>query len=283
MRPRTVTVDGMDLHVRTAGQGPDLLLVHGLGGASTSWQATAERLADRFRVIAPDLPGFGRSPIPAADYTPGFFVDVLVGLLDRMGVEETHAIGSSMGGQVALELGLGHPERVNRLIAVAPAGVPPADFEGTEALAAYREITEAQTVGEVEAVLAAVQPEELEGPERGRDPEEILAYVRREGAGRAFEATLAASAEARRLGPHLDRLQRPTLIAWGRADPMIPWQVVRPVLAGARQPTVASFADTGHSPHNHRPNAFEGLVRAFVDERLAEADLGPIVDVRNRG
>jgi pimeloyl-ACP methyl ester carboxylesterase len=175
MRPRTVTVDGMDLHVRTAGQGPDLLLVHGLGGASTSWQATAERLADRFRVIAPDLPGFGRSPIPAADYTPGFFVDVLVGLLDRMGVEETHAIGSSMGGQVALELGLDHPERVNRLIAVAPAGVPPADFEGTEALAAYREITEAQTVGGVEAVLAAVEPAEVVGPERGRGPGDILA------------------------------------------------------------------------------------------------------------
>lgn len=274
MQATTVALDGLDLHVHTGGHGEPVLFVHGLGSQAASWLPTAEALSDEFALLVPDLPGFGRSSKPPASYEPAFFVDALVGLLEERGIEATHVVGTSLGGHIALELALRHPERVHRTVAVAPGGVPPADFEGTPALARYTEILEAETEDQIVTILEDVRAEDAAPRQHVRDPAEILAYVQSPGAAHAFRSALVQSARARRLGPLLDGIEPGPLIVWGEKDPMIPWQVTAPVLAKAKAPTVALFEECGHSPHNQRPEAFRELAAAFLAERAS--DLEPV-------
>ncbi len=106
----------------TMGRGPDVLLLHGLGGTRASLFETAATLATRFRVHAPDLPGFGSSSKPALGaYNAAWFAEEMLGLMDQLGITETCLIGNSMGGRVAIEMALSAPDRIRALGLLCPA------------------------------------------------------------------------------------------------------------------------------------------------------------------
>src|SRR5205807_7909186 len=100
----------------TMGQGPDVLLLHGLGGTRASLFETAAALSGDYRVHAPDLPGFGSSSKPATGaYNARWFAEIVLGMMDELGIGRTYLVGNSMGGRVAIEVGLKAPERVRAL------------------------------------------------------------------------------------------------------------------------------------------------------------------------
>jgi pimeloyl-ACP methyl ester carboxylesterase len=106
----------------TAGAGPDLVMIHGLGSAKSSFLDAAAILSRHYRVHAIDLPGFGASSKPAcAPYTPAWFAETVRETLDALGIERAHVAGHSLGGRIAIELGLRHPERVDGLALLCPA------------------------------------------------------------------------------------------------------------------------------------------------------------------
>jgi pimeloyl-ACP methyl ester carboxylesterase len=106
----------------TMGHGPDVLLLHGLGGTRASLFETAAALSRHYRVHAPDLPGFGSSGKPAlGSYNASWFADAMLGLLDELDVHSTHVVGNSMGGRIAIELGLVAPDRISALGLLCPA------------------------------------------------------------------------------------------------------------------------------------------------------------------
>ena len=106
----------------TAGVGEPVLMLHGLGGTKGSFLPTVAALAGTFRTIAIDLPGFGDSYKPLAGrYHPPFFARAVVAVMDALELPRAHVIGNSMGGRIALELGLRHPARVGRLVMLAPS------------------------------------------------------------------------------------------------------------------------------------------------------------------
>ena len=106
----------------TMGHGPDVLLLHGLGSTRASLFETAATLSRSYRVHAPDLPGFGSSAKPTLGaYNAHWFADIMLGLLDRLEVDRAHVVGNSMGGRVAIELGLVAPERIRALGLLCPA------------------------------------------------------------------------------------------------------------------------------------------------------------------
>ena len=111
-----------DIAVARAGD-PDaqpVVMLHGLGGTKGSFLPTVAALADSYRTLAIDLPGFGDSVKPVgAAYDPRFFAKAVCGFLDACGIESAHLIGNSMGGRVALEVGFRHPERVDRIVGLA--------------------------------------------------------------------------------------------------------------------------------------------------------------------
>src|SRR5262249_53641232 len=102
-----------------------VVLIHGLTATHRYWKQNLDALAARHRVIALDLPGFGRSHKPDADYSIDFFVDALFGLLDGLGVARAALVGNSMGGHIAMAAALAAPLRVHKLVLVDPAGVHP--------------------------------------------------------------------------------------------------------------------------------------------------------------
>ncbi len=122
LRIQEVPVGRHRISTLTMGRGPDVLLLHGLGGTRASLFETAAALAGRFRVHAPDLPGFGSSSKPALGaYNAGWFAEQLLGLMDELGIADARLIGNSMGGRVAIEMALSAPERIQALGLLCPA------------------------------------------------------------------------------------------------------------------------------------------------------------------
>lgn len=113
---------GGRISLLTAGAGEPVLLIHGLGATKGSFLPTIAALAPSFRTIALDLPGFGDSYKPlSAPYHSAYFARAIVDVLDALGIERAHLIGNGLGGRVAIEVGLRHPERVGRLVLLAPS------------------------------------------------------------------------------------------------------------------------------------------------------------------
>src|SRR5689334_4518421 len=123
LRIHEVRLPGRCVSTLTMGEGPDVVLIHGLGATKASFFDCAAALTrSGYRVHALDLPGFGSSSKPlAAPYTPRWFADTVVDVMDALGIEKAHVVGNSMGGRVAIEVGLRDPERVKSLTLLCPA------------------------------------------------------------------------------------------------------------------------------------------------------------------
>src|SRR3954466_12896484 len=123
LRLPDIRLPGRTVRTLTMGDGPnDVLLLHGLGATKSSFFETAAALSPHYRVHALDFPGFGASSKPPlAPYSARWFADTVVQVMDQMGIEKAHLIGNSMGGRVAIEVGLRRPERVISLGLLCPA------------------------------------------------------------------------------------------------------------------------------------------------------------------
>ncbi|CAN5144917.1 hypothetical protein BH20ACT16_BH20ACT16_03770 [soil metagenome] len=122
LRIHEVRLPGRRVSTLTMGSGPDVLLIHGLGGAKSSFFDAAAALSRRYRVHALDLPGFGSSSKPTtAPYTARWFAETVRETMDALGISRAHVAGNSMGGRVAIEVGLRYPERVAGLALLCPA------------------------------------------------------------------------------------------------------------------------------------------------------------------
>ncbi len=139
-------VGDVELYYEEYGQGPPVVLIHGLAGDCSAWQAQIERLERNYRVIAFDNRGAGRSSAPDYPYLTRHFADDTIGLLDEIGITEpAHVIGRSMGGAIAQEIALAYPDRVRSMIITASFGK--LDRYGYQILESINEVVEAQGYG----------------------------------------------------------------------------------------------------------------------------------------
>src|SRR3954468_6385082 len=134
---RLVDVQGVSTYVVDAGEGPPVLLVHGYGDTADGWRRVVPGLLERHRVIAVDVPPFGRSGAPGAPRLIDFYKPFFPELLERLEIERATVIGHSLGGAISLHLTLERPELVERLGLVAPAGLGKAPPWWWYALAGY--------------------------------------------------------------------------------------------------------------------------------------------------
>ena len=143
-----VDVGGIRTNVLQAGDGAPVVLVHGSGPGVTAyanWRLTIPALAQRFRVVAPDMLGFGftERPVPPMVCDTDRWVAHLVGLLDALGLEKVSLVGNSFGGGIALRLAARHPDRVERLVLMGAVGVPFPITAGLDAVWGYEPSFEA--------------------------------------------------------------------------------------------------------------------------------------------
>lgn len=121
--PRVISLHGHDVTYRMAGNGPVVVLIHGLAGSSTTWKTVMPLLAKRFTVVAPDLMGHGGSAKPRGDYSLGAYASGVRDLMVALGIDRATIVGHSLGGGVAMQLAYQFPERCERLVLVASGGL----------------------------------------------------------------------------------------------------------------------------------------------------------------
>lgn len=119
---KTACIDGQDICYFDSGDGPVLLLIHGMYGDHTDWEPVLRPLAEHHRVIALDLPGFGLSSKPHVDYSADFFVSALEAFLKHLEVPKAIFVGNSFGGIICMLYALAHPERTSGLVLIDSGG-----------------------------------------------------------------------------------------------------------------------------------------------------------------
>jgi len=254
-----------------AGKGPPVVLLHGLGATKVSFLPTIGALADRHRVIAIDLPGFGDSDKPlGAAYDAAFFARSVVALLDALDLKRASLIGNSMGGRVALEAGLAHPGRVDRLVLLSPS------------LAWLRGRPFAPLLRFVRPELGVLQPAPrqlveplvrrmIPGAEEGWTAAGVDEFLRSFLAPRGRAAFYAAARNIYLDEPHgpegfwprLAGLQAPSLFVWGRRDHLVPIAFARHVREALPEARHLEL-DCGHVPQFERPKLVHDAISGFL-------------------
>lgn len=269
IRTRQVVADGIRLNVAEAGRGPVLLLLHGLSASHAIWEHVIPAFADRWRVIAPDLPGHGTSEKPDAPYTIDFFAGVLRSLARALDVDEAVVVGSSLGGHVALELAIGYPRFTRALALAAPAcGYSPALRVAGLAIQAV-----------TPQLLRATVPQSLRQgfydraklghATRGRILTERLVADDFPQFARAVTRSLSGVLTAPPLA--LERVRQPTAIVWGRQDRLVPMARSTWLLSRIPHATLHVLERCGHLPMLEQPAAFVRLLDTYLATLAAHA------------
>ena len=274
MTEHTVRVDGKDIFLAETGTGAPVVLLHGGGpGASgeSNYSRNIDALARHFRVIVPDMPGYGRSAKGVDRRDPfGYLADHIRGMLDELGIDRAHLVGNSYGGACALRLALDTPSRADKLVLMGPGGVGTTrglPTAGLKTLLSYyggegpsmeklRTFIRTYLVYDGEAVpeslvesryLASIDPDVVANPPLQRPA----------GLGTLWRMDFTRD-------PRLTTLQTPTLVIWGRDD-----KVNKPsgaAMLAKRMPNadVLVTAKAGHWVQWERADFFNAVTTAFL-------------------
>jgi pimeloyl-ACP methyl ester carboxylesterase len=269
-------VHGYRRAFRVAGTGPPVVLVHGIGDSSATWDPVLPALARRHLVVAPDLLGHGMSDKPRADYSVAAYANGIRDLLGVLGVERATLVGHSLGGGVAMQFAYQFPERTERLVLVGSGGAGPdvtpvlraLTLPGAAVALHLLRLPGARLqVGAVVAALRAL------GSDLGRDGADLLRMVDAlpdTTARAAFIRTLRAVVDWRgQVVTMLDRcyLTRgmPTLLIWGGRDAVVPADHGRRAHAAMPGSRLEVFPDAGHFPFHSDPARFVDVLEEFLD------------------
>ena len=287
----SVELHGKRLTYRRLGEGPVLLLVHGITNSSASWRPVMRALAERgHTVLAPDLPGHGGSERHRGDHSLGAHASILRDLLQVLGLSRVTVVGHSLGGGVAMVFSYQFPERMERLALVASGGlgrevsplIRAATLPGVEQV--IRFATVPPVLRAVSAVGAAFG---RFGLQPGADLAEMAGGVASLGDGERRAAFVRTARSIASFGGQrvsaTDRLYLanavPVLLVWGEEDPIIPAAHGRAAHAALSGSRLELFPGAGHFPMLDDPQRFVAVVHdwmattgptAYDDERLGE-------------
>jgi len=218
MEEKFLQIDGNKIRYLESGNSKKtLVLIHGLGASAERWDRVIPLFTDKYRVIVPDLVGFGYSDKPLVDYTLEFFSEFLEKFFIASDIVCPYLIGSSLGGQISAEYTASHPQDIEKLILVSPSGIMK---QSTPALDAY--------------IMAALYPNEqsaknafelMEGTRNNIDAKVVDGFIKRmqlPNAKLAFMSTILGLKNAEVITKKLQSIITPTLIIWGSDDPVIP-------------------------------------------------------------
>ncbi len=243
-----ITINGRSVRYYEGGNGKPLLLLHGAGATAKLWHRQSGALSGRFRVIVPDLPGFGGSARGPEIQSVRDYARFLFQFLRFLKIDSVSVLGSSMGGWAALWLAAEYPELVERLALVSPAGV-------------YRPGSMPMTVDEVLREVENYYRSVSGGPLSAAASGELAKAV----------DTIKSMREAGGLipdvEPELPKIKAPTLVTWGSGDRVIPpsyAEIFARAIPGAR---LRIMEGAGHLPYVDRPEEFNEIATSFFEGR----------------
>ena len=265
---KSILANGIQTNYHEHGQGEPVLLIHGSGPGVTSWanwRLTIPALAENFRVIAPDIVGFGYTERPAdVQYNMQTWLNHILGLMDALGIEKAHVVGNSFGGGLALAMAIRAPQRVERLVLMGSAGLPFTLTEGLDRVWGYT-----PSIDNMRGLL------DLFAFDRSRVTEDLArmrfeASVRpgiQEAFAQMFPAprqngvnSLASDEAAIKALPHT------TLIVHGREDKVIPLASSYELFSMIQQAQIHVFGQCGHWTQIEHAARFNKLISNFFTE-----------------
>ena len=252
---------GAGLAYEERGAGTPIVLIHGHPFDRRMWRPQLDALSDEFRLVAPDLPGYGASPARGETMTMRALADTVVELLDAIGIERALVVGLSMGGLVAMEIGLGWPERASGLVLAATTAAPVTREEAATRRAVAADM-EANGMLGVALDMAA----RLFGARARRDPAvvgavfEMMISANPSGAG----AALRGRAERPDYASLLLSVRAPVLVITGDEDSYSTAEVTDQLVAALPAPQVVLLEGSGHLPNLEDPERFNDALRAFA-------------------
>lgn len=279
---RFAEVDGVRVHYQETGKttDPTVLLIHGFSSSTLVWSRVFLRLADAgFRVIALDLLGYGYSGKPRkGNYTIEGQARMIVGLLDKLGIEQAHLVGSSYGGAVAAACALDYPDRLEKLVLVGSV----TNNEATKYL--LLRLFGFPLIGDIVSPLLLSSRSLLR--RRMRKVYERHSWVLDERRVEARHRPLRAANthraiirtvrhwDAERIERDADLIRHQTLLIWGDSDPEVPLRHGEHLNRSIARSRLIVFRNCGHLPHEEYPIGFTEVVSEFCREKRTTDD-GP--------
>lgn len=277
---RSHVVKGRSIRYFVGGDGPPLVLVHGLGGSATNWVELAPLLVRRHRLVVPDLPGHGGSePLPGVSGLQPY-ADRVLAVMEREHAAPAPVVGHSLGGLVVLRLALRHPAAVSAVVLAASAGLSVGNVWGRNVLTAFTVVRPGRLAGRYRSVVArsSALRRLVFGFVSVADPIELsdvsvegflAGQVLHTDTGSAWRALL--DDDPRR---ELERIAQPSLVLWGSEDAQLPladaFEYARRLHAQLRV-----IAGCGHLLIGERPEPCADALDAFLfsaDNRRAAPD-----------
>lgn len=289
IRSGFIDVGNLRVHHTYGGHGSPVLFIHGLGSSGyMEWRQNLERVAVRHRVLAPDLPGYGRTDKPRARYTIPFFARFVRRYMAERNLRSAALVGASLGGRIALEVALEEPTLVRRLVLVNTLGLGRPQVSAAQV--AYGLVT-LPRVGEAVMNLASdalrwASPtviRRVAGRYAGvsTDLEKTMddAYLRdlremygADGFHDAYLSTVRSLVNPRALwgGQHdvtrrLNELNIPVQLIWGANDPLFPIAHASRAQSLIKHAQLAVIDGAGHTPQAEKPEEFNRVLQQFLD------------------
>ena len=249
----------------TGGSGKPVVLVHGFPLNGRMWESQVEALSDRFRVLVPDLKGFGSSDAPTdrSSYSMDSYAEEVNAVMDDAGVQRAALVGLSMGGYVCLAFMRRHPERASALVLAdtrAEADPP----EGVDKRTAQQQQVEAEgTAALIDALTSALLSDKTKA-DKPEVVERVKAVMDNPPAG--FVGALEAMKNRPDSTPGLPSIGVPVLVVVGEKDPLTPPEVARTLYERLAGSEMVVLPEAGHLASLEMPNEFNAALRRFLEE-----------------
>ena len=266
---RYLTVEGTRIRYIDAGRGAPVVFLHGLGASMYAWRNNLGAVAAAgFRVIAFDNRGFGLSDKPPAPYDNAAYARLAIAFMDSLGLPDAVLVGHSMGGAIAAEVAIEHPQRVRGLVLVGSAGL------GTREPLLFRVVRwpvlgPAVLAFRGRGLTARLLKSTYFDPRKvtEADVDQYYAPVALPDYGRALRGALRQF-RFDDLGGRLDRIAAPTLVLWGEEDRWAPLGLGRALAGGITRSAFLSVPHAGHSVQEEAPDEVNHLFIAFLRDGL---------------
>jgi pimeloyl-ACP methyl ester carboxylesterase len=252
-----------------SGDGVDLLFVHGLSGCWQNWLENLPHFARNHRVLAPDLPGFGASPMPPWDISIEAYGRLLHDFCGAAGVRECVVVGNSMGGFIAAEAVVTAADRYQKLVLVSSAGASharmrrePVEAAGRMLAATAPLLLKAQQRSILRPRLREAAFRMIVDQPNAMPPELLWEFLK--GAGKEGFLPALAACVGYDIHDRLEDVDLPTLIVWGVADRIIPASDAIEFGRLLRHSETVIFDRCGHVPMAERPVRFNRVLEAFL-------------------
>ncbi len=262
MQEKYATVNGNKIRYLEEGNSDDtIVLLHGLGGMAERWIPVIPFLSKKYRIIAPDLIGYGQSDKPQADYTIDLFRKTTLEFLEILSLQNVLMIGTSLGGETVAECASTQNPRIKKIVLSSPAGIMK---KSNPVLDAYIMAALHPTSESVKSAYQMMTGKNTEVSEKS--VENFISNMERHNAKMVFLSTLLGMKNSPAITEKLHLIKIPVLLIWGNNDSMIPVEYSKDFASSIPNCELVIMDGCGHIPYEEKPSEFSKLVLDFLSK-----------------